>query len=75
MINFTIDKNVPFPKRRVVRPSQYPFLQMAIGDSFVFSEKERTKVQSSAAWATKKIGWRFSTRRVDDRTYRCWRLK
>lgn len=71
---FKIEKGVPMPAYR----GKYPFSEMAVGDSFTVPLAQRNIVLSSAQhWRkrTMNLGWKFSTRTVDDKTARIWRIE
>lgn len=71
-----IDKGIPIPERRKAF-SKYPFKEMEIGDSF-FIDKKLTTISSVAFQATKKTGYKFSLRTVEEKKKkgtRCWRIK
>jgi len=64
---FRIEKNVPLPTR--VWSSQYPFAQMAVGDSF-FATDNRANY-AAYAFAVRH-GVKFACRSEND-GYRIWR--
>ena len=62
-----IDKNIPLPTR-------WPFKQMEVGDSFAIpTDMKRHTVAVSAMRYGKKHGMKFTTRKMPDGTFRCWR--
>jgi len=64
-----IDSNVPLPTR-------YPFAQMKVGDSFLVpSDVTREAVAVAASRYGKAHNMRFSTRKLKDGSFRCWRLE
>lgn len=71
---FKIDKNVSIPKN--VYKSEYPFLQMEVGDSFFVSENDKafSKLRQSAHYFGKINNVKFKTKTVDGGK-RCWRIK
>jgi hypothetical protein len=84
---FKIEKGIPLPDKqgsRRGRSSIYPFAQMEIGDSFLYSDVYSRKLQARACNAARN--WRlhspiedakdrvFATRRIDD-AIRMWRVK
>ena len=84
MIMSDVESSVPLPSQRISAP-QMPFAQMQVGDSFlvvlepheVSSEamkKLRAVLTAAATRATRKIGGKYSVRRVEDDSYRVWRV-
>ena len=79
-ISIRVQKGVPLPKlikqppRRPNRGNKiYPWLEMAVGDSFLFPENtSRQAAYSNAAQASKRGVAKFTSRKIDDR-FRCWR--
>lgn len=70
MENF--DSGVPRPLNRLER---HRFDLMQIGDSFEIPMSEVTCVASSAQWAGKKYGMKFSVRKDKvNGVARCWRV-
>lgn len=65
-----IDKGMPMPKSKSEK--KYPFREMEIGDSFFEEEVNRRLLASYASELGKKIGMKFSIRRVDG-GIRVWR--
>ncbi len=64
-----IEQNIPVPKK-------YPFAQMQVGDSFVIAENiKRTTVSVAAIRYGKANGMKFTTRKMPDGVYRCWRTE
>lgn len=67
-----VEKNIPMVRFKYER---FPFPEMDIGDSFLIEGlKERRSVVQAAAQQkirNKKI---FSTRKVDENKWRCWRV-
>ena len=64
-----VEKNVPIPNR-------YPFDEMQVGDSFVVPPKiARNTVSVAASRYGEKHQMKFTVRRMDDKTLRCWRIE
>jgi hypothetical protein len=64
-----IDKGIPIPNR-------WPFAEMKPGDSFAIPEGfQRQSVAVAAMRYGKKHKMKFSTRKMPDNTYRCWRTE
>ena len=63
-----VEKDVPIPNR-------YPFDEMEVDDSFaVPPEIARNTVSVAAGRYGDKHGMKFTVRRMDDKTLRCWRI-
>lgn len=84
---FKIEKNIPIPED-VTRRGKFPFLEMEVGDSFVVPESEagwRQFHQPRAGWTSivhtlasrygKRLGRRFTCRKLPDRSVRVWRVE
>lgn len=56
------------------RFDKYPFGKMEVGDSFALPSKESNRVSMSATQYFKRHGARFTVRKVDSETHRCWRV-
>ena len=64
-----IDKNIPLPAR-------FPFAGMKVGDSFaVPADVQRATVAVAASRYGRKHKMKFSTRKMEDGSYRCWRME
>jgi hypothetical protein len=62
-----IEKSIPIPSR-------YPFGQMEVGDSFVIPPEMNRSTVAVYAWRyAQQHGRKFTTRKMPDGTYRCWR--
>lgn len=83
-----IEKNIPIPEPKKRGPKKgeggrtptYPFKEMEVGDSFIYSTKSTESMMRSAGcaargWA-KKVGlnWKFTVRRLDE-GIRIWRIE
>jgi len=70
---FPIEKDIPF------FPAGfgyfYPFEKMETGDSFRFVSDIVKKVAPAASSYGKRHNMKFSIRKTDDNSYRCWRIK
>lgn len=72
-VKVTIDRGVPVPMKRTYA-SKYPFVEMAIGDSFLLDGTLKTETVRSAASAYGKDHQKtFTVRMASDGT-RCWRI-
>ena len=70
-MNFKIETDVPVPPIF----ARYPFAQMQLGDSFVMPQEQVSKARNAASAFARKRGVKFLFRRVDNDTFRCWRIK
>lgn len=70
---FTVEKGVPRPKLKG-RNSKYPWADMEVGDSFAAPKKLSISLVNSAAQQSRKRGWKFSVRTMDEQTCRVWRI-
>lgn len=62
-----VDKGIPIPNK-------WPFAEMKPGDSFAIPpEIKRHTVAVSAMRYAKRHGMKFTTRKMPDGTFRCWR--
>ena len=68
-----IDKGIPIPVSWHER-SPYPWAEMKVGDSFAVPKGNRS-INSSAAYAGRKLNRKFICRTVDEETVRVWRIK
>ena len=77
MPEFTIEKNVPRPKRISPKKGQtkYPFSTMDLDDSFPVGASNVAVLNARAAWYRNnpKSPARFSVRKTPDGC-RCWRV-
>lgn len=69
-----IEKNIPMPPDAEPRTS-YPFVRMAVGDSFLILDKDWIKNLRSAAYmhARRHPGVKFTCRRYGE-GWRLWRV-
>jgi hypothetical protein len=68
----TIDHNIPMPDKAPSK-SKYPWLEMGIGDSFLFPASSKRNGYTSARQASERTGRTFVTRTTRD-GLRCWRI-
>ena len=74
-MTFKIEKNHPLPPHRSKNES-YPFRSMKIGDSFEYSFEHIGRMRSAASWFSKRNPpYRFTLRKMNDKTYRIWRIE
>ena len=67
-----IEKNIPIPEWGA-RGENIRFLEkMEIGDSFVIEKKTQRSAYANSA---KQIGIKLTSRTLDNRTLRLWRIK
>jgi len=72
---YKIDKNIPIPKSKTKR-TQYPWREMAIGDSIFVSDEEAPPsgaYTTPSYFALRNPEYKFTTRKVDG-GYRIWRI-
>jgi hypothetical protein len=69
--SIAVEKHVAAPKPRVVY--DYPYEEMEVGDSFVVPVEARQKVLNANYRASRRLGWRFSTR-TEGEQVRVWRI-
>lgn len=68
-----IEKGIPLKPRQ--RGSWQPIFQsMEIGDSFKFEGKPGPMRNQAHAWG-RSLNRKFTIRKQDDGSYRCWRIK
>jgi len=69
---FKIEKGITRPPGEPgVR--KYPFSQMEIGDSFLIPQDYMTRVRAAAHRHGERTRTKFTIRRMEDGSYRCWR--
>lgn len=70
-----IDKGIPIPPRlnNGGRPAAYPFSEMQVGDSFVYSGNSKAAISTTSA-ASRRLGFKFTTRVEGDGLVRIWRI-
>lgn len=74
-MNYRISKSYTIPPRGKAgkKGSKYPFSQMDIGDSFAVPIELRSRLSAAlVAYARKKDGWGYTTRKVGEKL-RIWR--
>lgn len=69
----TIDKNVPLPSKGEALSRGYPFHQMDVGDSFLSTEPDRTRLASAVHWFGARNGKKFTIRKTEG-GFRVWRI-
>jgi hypothetical protein len=71
-----IDKGIPFQQViRGKRDSKYPWIEMEIGDSFLFpANLKKSTASNNASFASRSHGKKFIVRKTPE-GYRCWRVK
>lgn len=80
MRQYAIEKNIPLPPIKQLARTQYPFEDMAKGDSFRVrvngepSKQVLSRVSAAATYAKKKHGHKYTIRRLPGMV-RCWRIK
>lgn len=77
-MHIVVEKNIPIPPRpqsgkgRAMSEFTSALLSMEVGDSFL-TERPSTKLGGFFAFARKKTGFRFCSRKVEGGT-RVWRI-
>lgn len=74
-VEIPVDKGVPMPV--VVKEfgrAKYPFGKMEVGDSFKVASDLIRSARNAAYLYGIRNGMRFSCRRVDEQTFRVWRI-
>lgn len=68
-----VDRKVPIPADGRQR---YPWREMKVGDSFAFPSANRGAVSAAASWYASRHAkeFKFTIRKVDATTARCWRI-
>jgi len=66
-----LERGLAMPTPRVVYA--YPYEEMEVGDSFVVPVEARQKVLNANYRASRRLGWRFSTR-TEKEQVRVWRI-
>lgn len=68
MSDYAVRSNVPLPTPRGQgkRGSKYPFGEMAVGESFVVTDKTARTVRSAVAAYQKKYEAKFAVRTTDE---------
>lgn len=69
-----IENDVPLPEERSGYKS-IPLSDLDVGESMLFSQAERSKVQSHASRLKKSKGKVFTIRAIDKDKVRVWRLR
>lgn len=72
---YQIEKNVALPALHgAPNRSKYPFREMDVGDSFAAPDEDKERLRCAASSAGIRLGRKFSIRKQDDGSLRCWRL-
>ncbi len=72
---FKVDRGVPIPEK-TQRLSTYQLHKLKVGDSFKFPSSRLQSVRVvTAKWRAKHKKHEFTIRRVNHKSYRCWRVK
>ena len=74
MSDYKIEKKVPVPEYRTKR-AKWPFRKMEIGDSFELPDHEVKNARSSAYQLALRTNMKFIIRKMQDGTFRCWRIE
>jgi len=73
---YKIEKKIPIPPLHKTRPSDYPFEQMKVGDSFLIPNSEdcEAKARGFPYTEARKKGMKMTRRRVPE-GFRFWRVE
>ena len=77
-MEYKIEKNIPVPKLKQKGQSIYPFVEMAVGDSFFVGDKSIERIRSAASWAGKRHNMKFTVTKNQANGIvgaRVWRIK
>lgn len=70
-----IEKDVPIPPLQAFRKSKYPFAEMQVGDSFVFTKTGSSwaGIYTAMKGAQDQYGIKLTSRQIGDHQRRIWR--
>jgi hypothetical protein len=68
---YIIESNIPVPMALLGRT---PLSYMEVGDSFVAPITDRAKIASTMTRLKNKYGMSFTSRSIDEKNIRVWRL-
>jgi len=68
-----IETGIPIPEKKLPMARRYPWLEMQIGDSFLFPPGKAGTAYGTARSASARYGRTFVTRKTLEGV-RCWRL-
>ena len=71
---YKVEKGITRPSGKY-GPTKYPFFVMEVGDSFEVPIEKKNSIYKCASSYGKRHGQKFSVRKFDDATYRCWRVE
>ncbi len=67
-----IEHGIPIPE---MRSHKWPFRTMKPGDSFLVPNEYRAAAQSAMSWFGKRNNMKFCSRKIDDKSFRIWRIE
>ena len=70
---YKVEKNVPIPRKKGKGKTAF-LLSLDIGDSFIFTTEERSRVDNWYNLA-RAVGLKVKIRQVEDDQFRVWRTK
>lgn len=76
-MSIKIEKGIPVPESNscIGRNRIYPWVEMEVGDSFVYPQgKAKNRAWAAAYAASKRYGKKFTARTMEDGSYRIWRI-
>lgn len=75
-MKYKIDKNIPMPEAHRPLAGNFPFADMEVGDSFVFSRAKPQTVGYLAAVFGRRQNPRMKFKIIKTAAgYRCWRIE
>lgn len=66
-----LEKGVPIPRP----PSKHPWAKMQVSDSIYFPDAKISTIKSMVRSASKRLGFKFTTRKCGIEGVRVWRIK
>ena len=77
---YEIEKNVQIPVKHTKggRKPKYPFGEMEVGDSFIVEGRcwsETSSFRTAAFYFGTRHNIKFSVRKINENSVRCWRIK
>lgn len=72
---FKIEREVELPEHSARKGnSKYPFIQMEVGDSVMFSLNQIASVRIAIQRVQKQSQKKFTTRKINEAFFRAWRI-
>lgn len=70
-----VESGIPIPAKNPGRNPLMPFDQLDVGQSFLREGAKETSLRSSKNYWEKKLGKKFTIRKVSENSFRIWRTK